>query len=154
MHAHKEPLLGDPHDRDTDSAADDDSLQWFSGTVQMGDQYGRTLGFPTANLDPAILKHIEAEGVYACLVRLGSSCYRGALYLGPRIVLNETKRVLEIHILEFDKTIYGEVLSFTLGAFLRPPQNFDTLDELKAQFGRDIDAALAARISHSEVGRL
>jgi riboflavin kinase/FMN adenylyltransferase len=115
--------------------------KWYSGEVLYGDQYGRTLGFPTANLDAALLKHVEKEGVYACNVRLGSQNYRGALYLGPRIVLHETKRVLEINIIDFDQEIYGETLEFQLGAFIRPPLDFDSLDALKAQFKEDVSAA-------------
>jgi len=111
---------------------------WRKSVVLSGDQYGRTLGFPTANLDAAVLSHVEKEGVYACQVRLGKQFYRGALYLGPRIVLRETKRVLEIHILDFDQEIYGETLSFQLGPFIRPPMDFDNNDELKAQFSRDV----------------
>jgi riboflavin kinase/FMN adenylyltransferase len=111
-----------------------------------GDQYGRTLGFPTANLDAAVLSHVEKEGVYACKVRLGKQFYRGALYLGPRIVLRETKRVLEIHILDFDQEIYGETLSFQLGPFIRPPMGFNTVDELKSQLNQDIEAARLASV--------
>ncbi|MBP7857828.1 MAG: riboflavin kinase [Candidatus Saccharimonadales bacterium] len=115
-------------------------LAWYSSKVVRGDQYGRTLGFPTANLDAAVLSHVEKEGVYACRVRLGKQFYRGALYLGPRIVLGETKRVLEIHILDFDQEIYDETLSFQLGPFIRPPMDFKNTDELKAQFSRDVAA--------------
>ena len=120
------------------------SDQWYSSIVQHGDKYGRTLGFPTANLDPTVLKHVTEDGVYACTVHLGREKYRGALYLGPRIVLHETKRVLEIHIINFAQEIYGETLQFQLGPFIRPPLDFDDLDALKAQFARDIAAVLAA----------
>lgn len=109
--------------------------------VLRGDQYGRTLGFPTANLDASILAHIKKEGVYACRVQLGSEFYRGALYLGPRIVLGETKRVLEIHILDFDREIYGHTLSFELGNFIRPPMDFASAEDLKRQFAEDIAQA-------------
>lgn len=117
--------------------------QWYSSIVQHGDKYGRTLGFPTANLDPAVLKHVTEDGVYACTVHLGREKYRGALYLGPRIVLHETKRVLEIHIINFAQEVYGETLQFQLGPFIRPPLDFDDLDALKAQFARDIAAVPA-----------
>lgn len=113
-------------------------LAWYSSKVVRGDQYGRTLGFPTANLDAAVLLHVEKEGVYACQVRLGKQLYWGALYLGPRIVLHETKRVLEIHIIDFSQEIYGEELEFQLGPFIRPPMDFENIDELKAQFTRDV----------------
>lgn len=110
----------------------------YSATVLRGDQYGRTLGFPTANLDPNVLKRIKKEGVYKCTVHLGSHIYRGALYLGPRIVLDETKRVLEIHIIDFNQEIYGQTLSFELGPFVRPPMDFETIEDLKQQFAADI----------------
>jgi riboflavin kinase/FMN adenylyltransferase len=117
---------------------------WYKAVVMHGDKYGRTLGFPTANLDPAVLKHVTEDGVYACTVHLGREKYRSALYLGPRIVLHETKRVLEIHIINFAQEIYGKTLQFQLGPFIRPPLDFDDLDALKAQFARDIAAVLAA----------
>lgn len=110
----------------------------YSATVLRGDQYGRTLGFPTANLDPNVLKRIKKEGVYKCTVHLESHIYRGALYLGPRIVLDETKRVLEIHIIDFNQEIYGQTLSFELGPFVRPPMDFETIEDLKQQFAADI----------------
>ncbi len=117
----------------------------YTATVLRGDQYGRTLGFPTANLDPNVLTHVETEGVYACVVHLGSHAYRGALYLGPRIVLDETKRVLEIHILNFDQEIYGQRLSFELGRFVRPPMDFPNITALQSQFLADIAAVETAR---------
>lgn len=118
--------------------------EWYSNRVMRGDQYGRTLGFPTANLDAAVLLHVEKEGVYACRVRLGKQFYRGALYLGPRIVLRETKRVLEIHILDFDQEIYGETLSFQLGPFIRPPMDFDNKQALTYQLALDVKASQAS----------
>jgi riboflavin kinase/FMN adenylyltransferase len=111
--------------------------QWYSSIVQHGDKYGRTLGFPTANLDPAVLKHVTEDGVYACTVHLGREKYRGALYLGPRIVLHETKRVLEIHIINFAQEVYGETLQFQLGPFIRPPLDFQSRDDLVQQLGAD-----------------
>lgn len=109
-----------------------------------GDQYGRTLGFPTANLDAAILGHIKKEGVYACNIHLGSRIYRGALYLGPRIVLHETKRVLEIHIIDFHEEIYGQTLLFEFGTFIRPPMDFPSTEALIAQLRSDVERANAS----------
>lgn len=122
---------------------------WYKGTVLRGDQYGRTLGFPTANLDAKILRNVKKEGVYAAEVHLGSRFYRGALYLGPRIVLGESKRVLEIHILDFEEEIYGQMLQFCLGPFIRPPMDFDGLGALKAQFKKDCRAAKAALVTEA-----
>jgi riboflavin kinase/FMN adenylyltransferase len=115
----------------------------YTAVVLRGDQYGRTLGFPTANLDARLLTHITKNGVYACRVQLGSQFYRGALYLGPRIVLHETQRVLEIHIVDFDQEIYGQTLGFELGPFIRPPQDFATTNDLTQQLARDVAAVRA-----------
>lgn len=112
----------------------------YSGTVLHGDKMGRTLGFPSANLEPALLKHVKKEGVYACQVHVNKKSYRGALYLGPRLVMDETKRVLEIHIVDFNGDIYGETLQFKLGAFIRPPLDFTSEAELIAQLQEDIAA--------------
>ncbi len=113
----------------------------YSGTVIHGDSYGHALGFPTANLDPKLLAHVEKAGVYTCVVHLGSQNYGGVLYLGPRITLGETKRVLEIHLLDFNQDIYGQVLTFEIGSFIRPPMDFSSVDELKNQLRADITAA-------------
>lgn len=117
---------------------------WYEGTVLPGSQLGRTLGFPTANLDVTILNHVTKEGVYAANIRIGSKSYIGALYLGPRLVLNETKRVLEIFLLDFDGDLYGQTLEFQLGAFVREPMDFESLDALINQLEVDVAAIRAA----------
>lgn len=117
---------------------------WYEGIVISGSQLGRTLGFPTANLDPAILAHVMQEGVYAANVRLDGQTYTGALYIGPRLVLDETKRVLEIFVLDFDGDLYGQTLGFQLGAFVRGPMDFDSFDALTMQLEADVDAIRAA----------
>lgn len=114
---------------------------WYQGVVLHGDKYGHTLGFPTANLDPAILSHLGQDGVYAAIVSLGDRTYGGAIYLGPRLTLRETRRVLEIHLIDFSGDIYGQTLRFRLGAFIRPPQDFSSVKALKAQLAADITAA-------------
>ena len=117
------------------------SDRWYESVVLSGDRIGRTLGFPTANLDAGVLKDIKKEGVYAAEVHLGSQIYRGALYLGPRIVLGETTRVLEIHLLGFNREIYGETLRFRLGKFIRPPMDFPSREALIKQLQADVAAA-------------
>lgn len=116
------------------------SSVWYTGTVLHGDQVGRTLHFPTANFDPALLSHIQQEGVYAATVRLGSQNYRGALYLGPRITLGETRRVLEIHIIDFNGDIYDKLVEFQLGSFIRPPSDFPDVQSLIHRLQADVQA--------------
>lgn len=111
---------------------------WYKGTVKKGNQLGRTINFPTINLDPSIISYEMKEGVYAALVKHTNEVYKGALYFGPRLVLNETKKVLEIFILDFHKEIYGECVEFQIKKFIRGIQNFDSFEELKTQLQKDI----------------
>ncbi len=119
---------------------------WYEGIVVSGSQLGRTLGFPTANLDPTLLTHITREGVYATNVRIEGQAYTGALYIGPRLVLDETRRVLEIFVLDFDGDLYGKTLDFQLGTFVRGPMDFDSFDKLIVQLEADV-AAIRADVS-------
>lgn len=113
---------------------------WREGVVIHGDQLGRTLGFPTANLDPSLAHDITRDGIYAAEVLVGETSYRGTLYLAPRLTLGETKRVLEIYLLDFSGDLYGQTIRFCVGQFIRPPQNFDSTKALKKQLADDIVA--------------
>lgn len=119
---------------------------WLAGQVLHGDKTGRTLGFPTANFDPMLVDDIEQEGVYASSVLVDGNPYLGALYIGPRITLGETRRVLEIHLLDFDGELYDKELLFQIGQFIRPPMDFATVDALKAQLADDISSVRRALI--------
>jgi len=116
---------------------------WYEGIVISGSQLGRTLGFPTANLDPNILAHVTSEGVYAVNVRIDGQTYTGALYIGPRLILDETKRVLEIFVLDFEGDLYGKTVDFQLGTFVRWPMDFDSFDALTVQLEADVAAIRA-----------
>lgn len=111
--------------------------KWYEGTVDEGKKLGRTIGFPTLNLDPSLLPLTTPTGVYAALVKYRNREYKGALYYGPRLVLGEKKNVLEIYLLDFNQDIYGEKLRFVLKKFLRSPQPFADLDSLKKQLLQD-----------------
>lgn len=119
---------------------------WLAGQVLHGDKTGRTLGFPTVNFDPALVDDIEQDGVYASSVLVNDSPYRGALYIGPRITLGETRRVLEIHLLNFDGELYDKELLFQIGQFIRPPMDFESVETLKAQLADDILAVRRALV--------
>lgn len=120
-----------------------DIERWYSGTVLRGDQYGRTLGFPTINLDPALIGSNYTPGVYAARVEIGGREYGGALYFGPRITLQEKSLVLEVHIIDFKGDLYDQSVRFQLGRFIRPPMDFANVDELREQLAHDIEAAKA-----------
>ena len=110
---------------------------WHCARVLHGEKLGRTLGFPTLNLDnPDILQTFH-KGVYATHVQINNHIYCGALYYGPRLVLKQTRTVLEIHILNFAGEVYGQTIKFTLLDYIREPQNFSSLEDLKRQLHND-----------------
>ncbi len=117
-----------------------------SGVVIHGDQTGRTLGFPTANFDASLAKDIERDGIYAATVKYAGKTFLGALYLGSRLTLGETKRVLEINLLDFDGDLYDQILEFSVEAFIRAPKNFDSVEELKKQLAEDVLAVRRALV--------
>lgn len=129
-------VAGDPR-----GAADLLGHPWTVEThVMTGDQRGRTIGFPTANL--ALEDHVQpALGVYAVRVEIEGGahqgCYEGVANLGKRPTFNKSDVVLEVHIFDFDGDIYGQHLAVSFIDFLRPEQKFDGLDSLKAQIAKD-----------------
>jgi riboflavin kinase / FMN adenylyltransferase len=116
----------------------------ISGRVIEGDKLGRTLGFPTANLEIAGLI-LPPCGVYAAAVEVGGKAHHAVLNIGRRPTLNNPAPPLrfEAHILDYTGDLYGHELEVTPVKKLREEQKFSGLDELKAQIGRDIRAARA-----------
>ena len=116
----------------------------IAGSVIRGDQLGRKLGFPTANLDVAGLI-LPPNGVYAVHARVAGREHRGALNLGFRPTLaSPTPRLqCEVHLLDFAEEIYGEDLELTFATKLRDEQKFPDLAALQSQIHRDLAAARA-----------
>ncbi len=117
----------------------------ISGAVVKGDQLGRQLGFPTANIDiDSHHKLIPAEGIYAVTVNYGTRELKGMLYIGTRPTVDGSKRVIEVNLFDFNETIYGETLKVNLISFIRGDAKFDNLDGLIQQLHRDKELALKA----------
>lgn len=117
----------------------------LSGVVIRGEQFGRTLGFPTANLDVRGLL-LPPLGVYAArALRPDGSLHPCVLNIGRRpTVKPEAPTVtFEVHLLDFDGDLYGEELEIEFVARLRPERRFPSLDALKAQIASDAAAARA-----------
>lgn len=115
-----------------------------TGTVVKGRQLGRTIGFPTANLqvdDP--VKLIPANGVYAVEVEQGGHTYGGMLNIGFRPTVAGEHQTIETYIFDFNKDIYGEHMTLRFRAFLRPEQKFNGLPALVEQLGQDEQQARA-----------
>lgn len=100
---------------------------------------GRKLGFPTINLDPDRFIGELKEGVYSAEVEYKKKSYLGALYFGPRFINDEIKPILEIYIIDFEKTIYGETVEFKIGEYIREAKKFKTLESLKKQIKKDVE---------------
>ncbi len=121
---------------------------FFSGKVVEGNKLGRTIGYPTANLQiENENKLIPGNGVYAVLInneKLKIKNKSGMMNIGVRPTVDGTKRMIEVNIFDFDKEIYGETLTITLKKHLRSEVKFSGLDALKNQLAKDKEAAMMA----------
>lgn len=112
----------------------------ISGEVVKGKQIGRTIGFKTANLvyPPELI--VLPFGVYAVDVRHGEDVYKGIANFGVRPTVNGEGALLEVHLLDFDKDIYGEEINVAFNKMIRKEKKFASLDELKGQITKDIES--------------
>ncbi|MFG6560856.1 bifunctional riboflavin kinase/FAD synthetase [Sulfitobacter sp. 1A15299] len=118
----------------------------IDGPVISGEQRGRELGFPTANMSIDGL-HPPAFGVYAVLVDVlegpHKGSYHGAASIGTRPMFGENKANIETYVFDFKGDLYGAPLSVGLVEHLRSEEKFDSLDALISQMGQDCDRARA-----------
>lgn len=126
-------------------------LYTLRGSVERGDERGRTLGFPTANLQPPDDKKLTpANGVYAVWVEMASSAetrntvgkkYPAMMNIGRRPTFGKLTRTIEAHLLDFSGDLYGATLNIYFAKRLRNEQKFDSPPALIAQLHRDKEAA-------------
>jgi riboflavin kinase/FMN adenylyltransferase len=114
----------------------------IDGVVRSGDRRGRTLGFPTANVDPLGRRPLlPATGVYAVEAGLreagGMAWYPAVANFGHRPTVDGARLLLEVHLLEGGQDLYGQRLRVAFLERLRAERKFAGLDELKAQIARD-----------------
>ena len=134
----REALWGDHTDRATRLLG---RPYQMSGKIVMGDKLGRTLGFPTANVDIR-RRQSAVVGVFAVRVTGLSGGPKDAVAnVGIRPTFNGTKPKLEVHIFDFDETIYGEYINVEFIARLRSEKKFASIDDLVAQMRIDADNA-------------
>lgn len=112
---------------------------WYHDQVVRGSSVGKELGFPTINLNPDRFIGELKDGVYSAIVEFDDQQYLGALYFGPKYTSNEKKYILEIHILNFNQTIYGKTVEFKIGEYIRGAKKFETTTDLKKQIKQDIE---------------
>ncbi len=117
----------------------------LAGVVVKGQQLGRTIGFPTANLQLPPEKFLPRQGVYCVRVHGSSltSSQPGVMNIGQRPTVDGTSLTVEIHLLDWSGDLYGHTLTVSLEQFLRPEQKFDSLDALNRQIQADCEAARA-----------
>lgn len=113
----------------------------MSGTVIRGDKVGRTLGFPTANVDLR-RRQSAVMGIFAVRVHgLGARPLDAVASVGTRPTFNGVKPLLEVHLFDFDDEIYGAYIHIDFISRLRSEIKYDDIDELVAQMHRDADNA-------------
>ena len=114
----------------------------ISGEVVHGEQIGRTIGFPTANLQPDGNKLIPKDGVYAVLVDIEDRAgLHGVMNIGLRPTFNGEKRTLEVNIIDGTGNLYGKTVTVRFCARLRDEQQFPSADALAHQIEKDKEAA-------------
>jgi riboflavin kinase / FMN adenylyltransferase len=120
------------------------------GTVVHGDDLGKKIGFPTANLS-AHSEQFPPNGVYFAEAKLDGVFYPGVVNLGyrPTVSSGKSDRTLEIHLLDFKRDIYGKDLELRFVRYLRPEAKFENVDALVRQIERDVQQAreLAAAVT-------
>jgi riboflavin kinase/FMN adenylyltransferase len=117
----------------------------LEGCVIKGDQIGRTMGFPTANLELTFSKKLlPGDGVYAVFIQIdnSSSMYRGMMNIGVRPTLEGKKHQIETHLFDFNQDIYGRKIQVIVIERIRKEQKFNNLEELQWQLSRDRQTAL------------
>ncbi len=125
---------------------------FFDGFVVRGNQIGRTIGFPTANLhinDEE--KLIPSNGVYAVRVKgayFGDKVLEGMMNIGVRPTVDGHKKVIEVNIFDFDEDIYEQTLTVMVYNYIRGEVKFNGLDALKAQLNEDVNSAKAILNAH------
>lgn len=113
---------------------------FIMGRVVYGQRLGASLGFPTANIrlqrnKPAL------DGVYAVDVDWRGGCYQGVANLGLRPTVGGQAHLLEVHLFDFDRDIYGEHLKVRFRHRVRAEQRFESVDALREQIGADVERA-------------
>jgi riboflavin kinase/FMN adenylyltransferase len=111
------------------------------GTVVPGDQRGRTIGFPTANIAVPPGTDVPPRGVYAALADGRAAAVN--VGLRPTFMGDDPALMIEVHVLDFAGDLYGEEMTVTFVERLRDERRFDGPDALVAQLGRDVERVRA-----------
>lgn len=108
----------------------------IEGRVVHGDERGRLLGYPTANIEPSRLV-LPLRGVFAVRVQVLGQAYEGMANVGTRPTVDGLKTLIEVNLFDFNETIYDQDITVIFCAKMRDEQRFSSIDELKAQLNLD-----------------
>jgi riboflavin kinase/FMN adenylyltransferase len=111
---------------------------YYHGVVTVGDQRGRTIGFPTANMSIDERLMLPKFGVYACRIDVAGEQYTAVTNIGQRPTFHGSTPRIEAHILDFNRDIYGQQVTLFVHQFIRAEQRFTGIQELVAQIHRDV----------------
>jgi len=116
----------------------------LTGQVVPGKKLGRTIGYPTANIEvPENYKLVPAQGIYAVQVRVMDKTWGGMLSIGTNPTVGGTSQTIEVHIFDFDADIYAQNITLYFVDYIRPEEHFVSLEELKEKLAEDKSAALS-----------
>ena len=111
---------------------------FITGKVIRGDQIGRKIGYPTANIQPIeTYKLIPGDGIFAVGLYIEGEYYQGMAYIGQRPTVNGITRNIEVNIFDFDKEIYNQNIRMEFLHYIRGDIKFDSLEALTAQLAQD-----------------
>jgi riboflavin kinase/FMN adenylyltransferase len=109
------------------------------GLVVKGAGRGRTLGFPTTNLDVPAGSAIPGDGIYATWARTGDRCYMAATSIGTRPTFDENERTIESFLLDFEDDLYGQEVRLEFVQRLRDELKYTSVGALVEQIDRDVE---------------
>jgi riboflavin kinase/FMN adenylyltransferase len=111
---------------------------FITGKVVRGDQIGRQIGYPTANIVvEEKYKLIPGDGIFAVTVIVANQKYKGMAYIGSRPTVNGLTRNIEVNIFDFNEEIYNQTIRMEFHHYIRGDVKFSSLDELKVQLAQD-----------------
>jgi riboflavin kinase/FMN adenylyltransferase len=115
----------------------------LSGQVVKGQQIGRSIGFPTANIQVSDdYKLLPRDGAYAIFAEVDAVRYKAILNIGDRPTVDGQKKTIEVHLIEFEGDLYGQELCIHFQMFLREEKKFESLEALKNQLVIDRERAI------------
>jgi len=115
----------------------------FSGNIVKGQQLGRTIGFPTANIVVEdIHKLIPKNGVYVVKTFLNNVIYHGVMNIGTRPTVDGENQTIEVHLFNFHENVYDKKIKVEVLEFIRNEQKFESFDALKIQIQKDKETAI------------